>query len=138
MSNSLTAKLASKSSRTPSTKQVRLKLVYIDFWSVVKLAFLVAIALAIIMIVGTFLLYIVVYQTGVFGQVNKLVADVIDKKDGTFDLGSVLSLPQVMGFTVIVALLNTVIITALGAVIATLYNLSVKITGGLLVGFTNN
>ncbi len=138
MTNSLTAKLASKSSRTQSTKQVRLKLVYIDFWSVVKLAFLVAIALAIIMIVGTFLLYIVVYQTGVFDQVNKLVADVIDKKDGNFDLGSVLSLPQVMGFTVIVALLNTVIITALGAVIAILYNLSVKITGGLLIGFTNN
>jgi hypothetical protein len=138
MTNSLTAKLASKSSRNPSTKQVRLKLVYIDFWSVVKLAFLVAIALAIIMIVGTFLLYIVVYQTGVFGQVNKLVADVVDKKDGNFDLGSVLSLPQVMGFTVIVALLNTVIITALGAVTAILYNLSVKITGGLLIGFTNN
>jgi len=138
MTNTLTAKLASKSARASTTKQVRLKLVYIDFWSVVKLAFLVAIALAIIMIVGTFLLYIVVYQTGVFGQVNTLVADVIDKKDGNFDLGSFLSLPQVMGFTVIVAILNTVIITTLGAIIAVLYNLSVKITGGLLIGFTNN
>jgi hypothetical protein len=44
----------------------------------------------------------------------------------------------VMGFAVVVAVLNTVVITALGAVYAVLYNLSVKITGGLLVGFTNN
>ena len=45
---------------------------------------------------------------------------------------------QVMGFAVVVALLNLVVVTALGAIMAVLYNLSVKITGGLLVGFTNN
>ena len=43
-----------------------------------------------------------------------------------------------MGFAVVVALLNLVVATALGAIIAVLYNLSVKITGGILVGFTNN
>ena len=43
-----------------------------------------------------------------------------------------------MGFAFVVAVLNTVVITALGAIFALLYNLSVKMTGGLLVGFTNN
>jgi hypothetical protein len=43
-----------------------------------------------------------------------------------------------MGFSLIVAILDIVVVTALGAVFALLYNLSVKITGGLLVGFTNN
>ena len=54
------------------------------------------------------------------------------------DLTAVLSLGNVMGFAVVAALLNLVVTTALGAIIAVLYNLSVKITGGLLVGFTNN
>ena len=35
-------------------------------------------------------------------------------------------------------ILNVVVGTVLGAIIAVLYNLSVRITGGLLVGFTNN
>ena len=55
-----------------------------------------------------------------------------------FRLDSIVGLPQVMGFSIIVALLNVVVLTALGAIAALLYNLSVRITGGLLVGFTNN
>ena len=78
-------KLAKKSSHKTSAKQVRLRLVYIDFWSALKLSFLAAVAIAIV-----------------------------------------------------AALLNLVVTTALGAILAVLYNLSVKITGGILVGFTNN
>ena len=137
MSSSVAEKLARKSSRRPaSAKQVRLKLVYIDFWSSVKLSFLVGLCLAIIAIVGTFLVWTVLHQTGIFDQVNSLFKDISGA--GGADLKSILGLGQVMGFSLIVAILDIVVITALGAIFALLYNLSVKITGGLLVGFTNN
>ena len=35
------------------------------------------------------------------------------------------------------AVLNFVVITVMGAVVAVLYNLSVRVTGGLQVGFAN-
>ncbi|ANF32188.1 hypothetical protein A0130_11300 [Leifsonia xyli] len=137
MSSSVADKLAKKSSRRPaSAKQVRLKLVYIDFWSTVKLSFLAGICLAIIAIVGTFLVWTVLDRTGIFDQVNSLFKDISGA--GGSDLRSILGLGQVMGFSLIVAILDIVVVTALGAVFALLYNLSVKITGGLLVGFTNN
>ena len=137
MSSSVADKLAKKSSRRPaSSKQVRLKLVYIDFWSTVKLSFLAGICLAIIAIVGTFLVWTVLDRTGIFDQVNSLFKDISGA--GGSDLRSILGLGQVMGFSLIVAILDIVVVTALGAVFALLYNLSVKITGGLLVGFTNN
>jgi Transmembrane domain of unknown function (DUF3566) len=137
MSSSVAEKLARKSSRRPaSAKQVRLKLVYIDFWSSVKLSFLVGLCLAIIAIVGTFLVWTVLNETGIFDQVNSLFKDISGA--GGADLKSILGLGQVMGFSLIVAILDIVVITALGAIFALLYNLSVKITGGLLVGFTNN
>lgn len=137
MSSSVAEKLAKKSSRRPaSAKQVRLKLVYIDFWSTVKLSFLAGICLAIIAIVGTFLIWTVLDRTGIFDQVNSLVKDISGASGG--DLRAVLGLGQMMGFSLIVAILDIVVVTALGAVFALLYNLSVKITGGLLVGFTNN
>ncbi|MEN2741408.1 DUF3566 domain-containing protein [Microbacterium sp. X-17] len=137
MSSSVAEKLARKSTRRPtSAKQVRLKLVYIDFWSTVKLSFLAGICLAIIAIVGTFLIWTVLDRTGIFDQLNGLVKDVSGASGG--DLRSVLGLGQVMGFSLVVGILDIVVVTALGAVFALLYNLSVKITGGLLVGFTNN
>jgi hypothetical protein len=135
--SSVAEKLAKKSGRRPTvtTKQVRLKLVYIDFWSAVKLSFLIALCLGIVTIVATFLIFTVLSGTGIFGKIDTLYADIAGSSS---DLASILSIGNVMGFAVVVAVLNTVVITALGAVYAVLYNLSVKITGGLLVGFTNN
>ena len=128
-------KFAKKSNRRPSSKQVRLKLVYIDFWSSVKLSFLIAICLAIVTIVATFLIFTVLNQTGVFDSANTLYTDIAGS---SADLKSIFSVGNVMGFAVVVAVLNTVVVTALGAIFAVLYNLSVKVTGGLLVGFTNS
>ncbi|WP_104134402.1 MULTISPECIES: DUF3566 domain-containing protein [unclassified Cryobacterium] len=133
--SSVAEKLAKKSTRKTTSKQVRLKLVYVDFWSSVKLSFLVAICLAIVTIVATFLTYTVLVQTQVLTSVDELYATVAGE---SADLAAILSIGNVMGFAVVVAVLNLVVITALGAIYAVLYNLSVKITGGLLVGFTNN
>ncbi|UOQ90985.1 DUF3566 domain-containing protein [Agromyces endophyticus] len=133
--SSVAEKLARKSSKRPPAKQVRLRLVYIDFWSAVKLSFLVAVCLAVVSIVATFLIWTVLNSTDVFDKLNELVKDVAGTGG---DLSSVLSLGNVMGFAVVASLLNLVVTTALGAILAVLYNLSVKITGGILVGFTNN
>ncbi|MBT2517134.1 DUF3566 domain-containing protein [Streptomyces sp. ISL-90] len=133
--SSVADKLARKSNRKTPAKQVRLRLVYIDFWSAVKLSFLVAVCLAVVSIVATFLIHTVLSSTGIFEQVNSLVQDVAGSSG---DLTAVLSLGNVMGFSIVASLLNLVVITALGAILAVLYNLSVKITGGILVGFTNN
>lgn len=127
-------KLAKKSSSKSSAKQVRLRLVYIDFWSALKLSFLTAVAVAIVTVVAFFLIYTVISTTGVIEQVSGILSSITPD----FDLQKVLGLPQVMAFAAITAILNLIVITVLGAVIAAIYNLMVKITGGLLVGFTSN
>jgi tetrahydromethanopterin S-methyltransferase subunit E len=135
--SSVAEKLAKKSSRAASAKQVRLKLVYIDFWSALKLSFLISVVLGIVLVVVVFLVWSVIASTGIFESVSQLFQDVAGE-GSDFRLDSIVGLPQVMGFSIIVALLNVVVLTALGAIAALLYNLSVRITGGLLVGFTNN
>jgi hypothetical protein len=128
-------KLAKKSSHKTSAKQVRLRLVYIDFWSAVKLSFLAAIALAIVTVVSFFLGFLIVQTTGLIARVDELFQSV---SDGGVSLTTFIGLPQVMAFAAVVAILNLVVVTVLGAVIAGIYNLAVKVTGGLLVGFTSN
>lgn len=127
-------KLAKKSTHKTSAKQVRLRLVYIDFWSAVKLSFLVAVALAIVTVVSYFLIYLVVSAT----LLTKLDEFFTSFTDGGATLSQYIGLPQVMAFAAIVAILNLVVVTVLGAVMAGIYNLAVKVTGGLLVGFTSN
>jgi hypothetical protein len=128
-------KLAKKSSHKTTAKQVRLRLVYIDFWSAVKLSFLAAIAIAIVTVVAFVMVFLVVQATGTIETVDGFVGSI---SDGSILLSEFISLPQVLAFSAVVAILNLVVVTVLGAVMAGIYNLAVKVTGGLLVGFTSN
>jgi hypothetical protein len=133
--SSVAEKLQRKSQRQVATKQVRLKLVYIDFWSAVKFSFLIAASLGIVLVVAAVFVWIVLNSTGIFGNLDAILTDILGNN---FSVTETFSLAQTALFAFIVAVLNTVVGTALGAIASMLYNFSVRITGGLLVGFTNN
>jgi len=132
---SVAEKLQKKSGRKASAKQVRLKLVYVDFWSALKLSFFVALALGIVTVVVTGLLWIVLNSTGIFINLDGILQDLFSQPD--FSISKDFSFATVMSFAAIIGLIDTIIFTVLGAIGAVLYNVIVKITGGLLVGFTN-
>uniref|UniRef100_A0A942SX75 DUF3566 domain-containing protein n=1 Tax=Neobacillus citreus TaxID=2833578 RepID=A0A942SX75_9BACI len=134
--SSVAEKLQKKAKRPVGTRQVRLRLVYLDFWSMVKLSFLIALAGSIVIVVATALVWVILNQTGVFTEVDKLLKDVTGQNN--YSIMDQFSLGQVLGFSIVVGILNVVVGTVLGAIVSVLYNLSVRITGGLLVGFTNN
>jgi hypothetical protein len=133
--SSVAEKLQRKSPRTVATKQVRLKLVYVDFWSVLKLSFLISVCLGIVLIIASILIWVLLDSLHVFSQLDSTLQEILDQP--TFQIESSASLVQVAGFAFIVAILNVVVGTALGAIATLLYNFSVRLTGGLLVGFTN-
>ncbi|MGO2110043.1 MAG: DUF3566 domain-containing protein [Pseudoclavibacter sp.] len=133
---SVAEKLAKKSTRRTANKQVRLRLVHIDFWSSVKLAFLIGACGVVVALVTVALLWTVLVQTGVFDSVNNLLNDV--SGNDTVSISNFIEFGPLMVATAVVAILNMVAFTALTAVAAFLYNLSVRITGGLVFGFTNS
>jgi uncharacterized membrane protein len=133
---SVAEKLQRKEQRRVATKQVRLKLVYVDFWSVVKLSFLIWLCLGIVLIVASVLVWVVLNSTGIFGKLDETLSGILGQPD--FHVTSTFGIVQVAGFALVVALLDTVVGTVLGAIGAMLYNLSVRFTGGLLVGFQNS
>lgn len=135
MSNTVADKLAKKTRKKAPAKQVRLKLVYIDFWSAVKFSFLVAVCLAIVSIVSTILIYTVLSQTGVLGEIDSLFMDIVGEDNS---LMKIIGFPQVAGFAVVVGILNTIVGTAIGAIAALVYNLLVRVLGGFQLGFTSN
>lgn len=134
--SSVAEKLQRKDSRSPSSKQVRLKLVYVDFWSVVKLSFLIWFSLGVVLVVATLLIWVVLYSTHVFNTLDKSLQDILG--DPNFTISSSFGLPQVGAFALVTAILNVIVGTVLAAIASLLYNLSVRFTGGVLVGFQNS
>lgn len=125
-------------SRRPKAggKQVKLNLVQIDFWSAIKVGFVIQIALAIANVVGFFVLWLVLVNTGLFSGLNGLINGVIGGSGE--DIGASLSLPRVMSFAVALSVFNIVAGTLLSGVVAAIFNAIARITGGVSVGFTNN
>lgn len=135
MSNTVADKLAKKTRKKAPAKQVRLKLVYIDFWSSVKFSFLVSLCAAIVGVVAMLLIYTVLLSTGVLAKLNELVMDIVGDQ---MSLLEIFSYGTVFTFAVIVGILNIIVGTAFGAVGALIYNLLVRMLGGFQLGFTSN
>lgn len=126
--------MAAKTPRRTPAKQVRLRLVYIDYWSALKMSALVGFSLAIVQMVASLLLYGVMSISGLLGKISSLTSDIAG---GAIDTSFLTSLPTTVAFIGISGLLLFITTSALGAVIAVLYNIAARITGGILVGYAN-
>ena len=116
-------------------RQVTMRLVYIDFWSTLKLSFLVALCVAAVTVVLTFIGWNLLDRTGLISSVTNLLTDIAGSK-GTAMLSG-LNFQSVMTFTLVIALLQLFVVTALGAIFAALFNLATMVTGGAKVRFGN-
>jgi len=132
------AKLFNRQSKPKEpTKQVRLKLRGIDVWSAVKVGFLISIASGIGIIVGAWLIWSVLANSGVFSSIGGLLSSVLGEENA-FNLESEFSFDNVMSTALTLALLNVVLSTALAAVWAVIFNLISKLVCGVSLTFTNH
>ena len=118
-------------------KQIRLKLRVIDVWSATKVGFFVAIAAGIAIVVGAWLIWSVLANSGVFSAVGGLLSSVLGEANA-FNLEDEFSFDNVMSTALTLALLNLVITTSLAAIYALIFNLISKLVGGISLTFTNN
>jgi len=118
----------------PRVRRARLKIVNIDPWSVMKVSFLFSVALGIVLLVAIALLWMALDFMGFFSTVASTVSDVSGNQNSPgFDVVAFFSLPRVMGMATILALIDTIMITALTTLAAYLYNLSTDLVGGVEV-----
>lgn len=119
-------------STTPRTRKARLRVAKADPWSVMKVSFLLSIALGICTIVAAAVLWMVMDAMGVFSTVGGTISEATGSNESNgFDLQSFLSLPHVLMFTSIIAVIDVVLATALATLGAFIYNLSAGFVGGV-------
>ncbi|MEU9387979.1 DUF3566 domain-containing protein [Streptomyces sp. NPDC048279] len=116
----------------PRTRKARLRVAKADPWSVMKVSFLLSIALGICSIVASAVLWMVLDAMGVFSTVGGTISEATGSNESNgFDLQSFLSLPHVLMFAAIIAVIDVVLATALATLGAFIYNLSAGFVGGI-------
>ncbi|WP_306322683.1 MULTISPECIES: DUF3566 domain-containing protein [unclassified Streptomyces] len=117
---------------TPRTRKARLRVAKADPWSVMKVSFLLSIALGICTIIAAAVLWMVMDAMGVFSTVGGTISEATGSNESNgFDLQSFLSLPRVLMFTTVIAVIDVVLATALATLGAFIYNLSAGFVGGV-------
>ena len=126
------ATAAAGSGRAP--RRARLRLTRIDPWSVMKTAFLLSIAFGVVTVVSVAMIWQVLGAAGVWDSINSTVTDVLGGESAqTFDIQNYVGTSRVLGFTMIVAVVDVILITAIATLGAFLYNLAAALLGGLEV-----
>jgi hypothetical protein len=121
---------ASRPKRPP--RRARLRLTRIDPWSVMKTAFLLSIALGVVTIVSVLMVWSVLGAAGVWDSINTTVRDIVgDQASAPFTIQDYLGTDRVIGFTMLVAVIDVVLLTAIATLAAFLYNMAAALLGGI-------
>ncbi|WP_248122631.1 DUF3566 domain-containing protein [Micrococcus lacusdianchii] len=119
-------------------RRARLQLSRIDPWSVLKLAFLLSVALGVLTVVAAIAIYTLGELTGVFGLINDVLGTILGADAGTYTVESLAPLSTVVSLATVAAVLNVILLTALATVLAMLYNVCAALVGGLGVTLTDD
>jgi hypothetical protein len=129
----------SRANAPNQTRKATLRLVQIEPWSVMKAAFLLSVALGIVMIVAVTIVWGVLGAAGLWDSVNSIIRDSIGDNTGTpFEIQKYLGTSRVVGFTMIVAVFDIILLTAIATLGAFLYNLAATLLGGVEVTFAED
>ena len=112
-------------------RRARVYVTRLDPWSVAKAAFLLSLAIGIVIVVAVSVVFLTLDSTGALDAVSRTVDDVLGT--GGFDLLTTLEFTRVLGLATVIASVEIVLVSALATLFAFLYNVTVGLTGGVEV-----
>lgn len=116
-------------------RRVRLAVSRVDPWSVMKLSFLMSVAIGIMIVVATAVVWLTLDSLQVFSTINDLVTEVL--ADSTIDLMQYVEFDRVLSVATLVGVVDIFLITALATIGSFLYNITAALVGGVHVTMTD-
>jgi hypothetical protein len=125
-------RLARKGDRGAPATLMRLRLGHVGVWSNTAFAFVLSVGLNVVAVTLILLAARLLGDPAVLGDLTVVYTEVTD---ATLDLAPYLTPSTVSAISAAVVVVNTVLVTGLGAATAVFVNLGVRATGGTLLGF---
>lgn len=125
------------SAKRGGPRKARVLVSRVDPWSVLKIGFLLSIALGIMSVVAVWVLWNSLNSFGLFELINSWIERLFDGQQ-SYNVKELLELNKVMSATILVSVMNVVIMTALTTIAAFLYNTVSSVVGGIYVTLTDD
>lgn len=122
----------------PRPRLARLYVARINPWSVVKVGFMLSVALAVVIITAVAATWWVLDFSGTFLTIARTIDDIVGAGTVTVDVEALFAFERVFGVSVVLAAVEIVLVSVLAGLFAILYNLTVGITGGVEVTFSDS
>jgi nitrogen fixation-related uncharacterized protein len=131
--------LTSGGEPSPTPRRVKLSVSRVDPWSAMKLSFLLSVAVGIAGVVMITVLWTILSGMGVFADMNRTVETVLNSTNGTkFNLMDYIGLGRVVSLSIVIAVIDVILVTAISTLGAFLYNVCSSLVGGLQVTLTDD
>lgn len=128
-----------RSDGSTAPRRVKLSVSRADPWSAMKLSFLLSVACGIAGVVMVTVLWMILSSMGVFADMNRTVESVLNTTNGAkFDLMDYIGLGRVVSLSIVIAVIDVILITAISTLGAFLYNVCSSLVGGLQITLTDD
>ncbi len=122
----------------PAPRKVGLTVSRVDPWSALKMSFLVSVALGIAFVVMMAVLWTILSGMGVFSQVNSVVGQLMSNEGKPFDILDYVGFGRVVSLSIVFAVIDVILMTAIATLGAFIYNVSANLVGGLRLTLTDD
>lgn len=120
-------------------RRVKLMLSRVDPFSVMKVSFLVSVAMGIALVVMAGVVWVLLSAMGVFDSINELAGQIIGDGSGeTFDVMDFLGFGRVVSLSIVIAVVDVFLMTAIATLGAFLYNIVASLVGGVNMTLTDD
>jgi hypothetical protein len=131
---------ASAKGRTDTTRRVKLTLSRVDPFSVLKISFLLSVALGIAAVVAVAVLWGMLNGMGVFSTITESVNELQSgaQSGNKVDIGDWFSFGRVLALAVVFGGIDVILLTAIATLTAFVYNVCATLLGGVQVTLSDD
>ena len=120
-------------------RRVKLTVSRVDPWSAMKMSFLLSVALGIAMVVMVAVLWTILAGMGVFDQIDGMISQILaGSTTKAVSVKDFIGFGRVVSLSIVIAVLDVVIMTAIATLGAFLYNVCSALVGGLQLTLTDD
>jgi hypothetical protein len=117
-------------------RRVRLAISRVDPWSVMKLSFLLSVAIGVMIVVAAAVVWFTLNGLQVFTKADDLVTQITGTESG-IDILQYVEFQRIISGATLVAVIDVFLLTALATIGAFLYNIVAALVGGVHVTMTD-
>jgi hypothetical protein len=117
---------------------VRLSVARVDPWSVMKMSFLLSVAAGIALVIMTAVLWMVLSGLNVFSDLDRVIRDIQPTTAEPFSIMTYIGFARVVSLSIVIAVIDVILLTALATIAAYLYNICSSLVGGIQLTLTDD